>query len=144
MAAGAPAPAAPAPGGAPGGAPAPASPLLVAKLGLLVRTVVVTYGVWWVYSVLARAWWFVLDLAFVFVPVGWLGVTRHDARLVRWFYLFLAADLGFQLLGLFVALGLVVLQGVAAYYVRRYSVLLASHAVSPAPAAPSAVPAALV
>lgn len=156
MAAGAPAPAAPAPGGAPGSAPAPASPLLVAKLGLLVRTVVVTYGVWWVYSVLARAWWFVLDLAFVFVPVGWLGVTRHDARLVRWFYLFLAADLGFQLLfpfvyayefsglGLFVALGLVVLQGVAAYYVRRYSVLLASHAVSPAPAAPSAVPAALV
>ena len=120
-----------------------ASPLLVAKLGLLVRTVVVTYGVWWVYSVLARAWWFVLDLAFVFVPLGWLGVARHDARLVRWFYLFLAADLVFQLLfpfvyayeftglGLVTALALVVLQAVAAYYVRRYSLLLASHAVLP-------------
>lgn len=128
-----------------------ASPLLVAKLGLLVRTVVVTYGVWWVYSVLARAWWFVLDLAFVFVPLGWLGVARHDARLVRWFYLFLAADLVFQLLfpfvyayeftglGLVTALALVVLQAVAAYYVRRYSLLLASHAVLPSSSSSSSV-----
>ena len=114
---------------------------------------------WWVYSVLARAWWFVFDLAFVFVPLGWRGVTQHDARLVRWFYRFLAADLGFQLLfpfvyayeftglGLVVALALTVLQGVAAYYVRRYSLLLADHAVLPTTAAgaPAAsAPAALV
>lgn len=105
----------------------------LAMLRTVARTAIVVYAVWWLFSVLARAWWFLLDFAFVFVPLGWHGVATSNSRFVRWFSYFLGADVFFQLLfiftygyeftglGMLVCLALAALQLVAAYYVRNYS-----------------------
>ena len=115
------------------GAPDTAAPRDLAMLRTVARTAIVTYAVWWLYSVLARAWWFLLDFAFVFVPLGWLGVATRNSKYVLWFSYFLGADVLFQLLfiftygyeftglGMLVCLALAALQLVAAYYVRNYS-----------------------
>ena len=107
-----------------------------AMLRSAAKITVVAYGVWWVYSVLVRAWWFVFNLAFVFVPLGWRGVATRNGRFVQWFAYFLAVDVVFQLLFLFTygyeftgtgmvaCLAMVASQIVGAYYTRRYGLSL--------------------
>ena len=126
----------PAPATPQAGSGARAGPAEVAKLRSAAKIAALAYGAWWVYSVLVRAWWFVFDLAFVFVPLGWHGVKTRSARFVLWFARFLAVDVAMQLMFLFTygyeMTGLCMLmclvttasQCVAAYYVWRYSQVL--------------------
>ena len=113
------------------------SGLAFAKLRTLVRSFIIGYSIWWFYSVIFRAWWFILDFAFIFVPVGWLGLKANNARFVRYFFFYLALDLAFQVLFVFAyqyeISGLaiimlfifIVLQGIGTWYVRNLSVILA-------------------
>ena len=126
------------------------SGLEFAKLRTLVRSFIIGYGIWWVFSVIFRAWWFIFDCAFIFVPVGWLGLKSNNARFVKYFYYYLALDLAFQVLFVFAyqyeisGLAIIMLfifialQGAGAWYVRNYSLILAQR--FPLPVTTASIP----
>jgi hypothetical protein len=117
------------------------SALMFSKMAFLVQALACAGLAWWVFSVVFRAWWFVLSFGVVLCPCGWLGARRGSARLVTAFCGYLVCDLVLQVLfpfvyahavsavGLVVCLLLVVFQVLAAFYTWRFRqmLLLAHH-----------------
>lgn len=106
--------------------------LLFEKMSYLIKTITLASGFYWTYSVLFRAWWFVLTLGAVLCPVGYLGVKGTDVKKIFAFFVYLAVDSVFQLgfpflygydfsmVGVIVALVLAVMECMAAYYTFKF------------------------
>ena len=106
--------------------------LLFEKMAYLVKTISFAGAFYWVYSVLFRAWWFVLTLGAVFCPVGYLGVKGTNIKYIFAFFIYLAVDSVFQLAfpfiygydftlaGVVVSLVLAVMECMAAYYTYKF------------------------
>ena len=106
--------------------------LLFEKMTYLIKTITLASGFYWVYSVIFRAWWFVLTMGALLCPVGYLGVKSTNVRQIFAFFVFLAVDSVFQLgfpfvygyefslTGVVVSLTLAVMECMAAYYTFKY------------------------
>lgn len=106
--------------------------LMFEKMTYLIKTITLASGFYWAYSVLFRAWWFILTMGVLFCPVGYLGVKDINGRRIFAFFVYLAVDSVFQLAfpfvyeydfsltGVVVALLLAVMECMAAYYTFKY------------------------
>lgn len=106
--------------------------LLFEKMTYLIKTITLASGFYWVYSVIFRAWWFVLTMGALLCPVGYLGVKSTNVKQIFAFFVYLAVDSVFQLgfpfvygyefslTGVVVSLILAVMECMAAYYTFKY------------------------
>eukprot|EP00727_Mastigamoeba_balamuthi_P009952 m51a1_g558 hypothetical protein (209) ;mRNA; f:483885-484780 len=106
-----------------------------AKLVLLTKVISVASLIWWVFSIVFRAWWFAGSLGGVMCPIGWWGAHKRSPLLLAVFmcYLMVSALLEavfpfaygeIEPIGMLVVLLFLILYCVSTYYVWKLRLLV--------------------
>ena len=115
-----------------------ASALLLQKMVFLVKSIAIASFLYWTFSVVFRAWFFVFTLGIVFCPLGWIGAHKRSRLLSAVFCWYLLASIVLEAvfpfayvydlsaLAIIICVSLVCLMIFAGYVVWRFTRMLAA------------------